>query len=92
MTTWYMIRDKVTGKHLPARKGRSYSSTVRELTDKEPPRLFEKQGHATQAMNCWKSGMIESHGAWKDGKMAVRRVPDRDNADLEVVKVVLTPA
>jgi len=58
MTTWFMIRDKVTGKHLPTRTGRMMSYTSLKLTDERPPRLFSKKGHATQAMTCWKKGIL----------------------------------
>lgn len=53
-----MIKDTVTGKHLPCRSGYSYSNTSVELTDDLPPRLFTTKGAATQAANCWKAGIL----------------------------------
>ena len=58
MKTWFIIRDKKTGKHLPCRTGRKASYTSLELTDERPPRLFSKRGHATQAMACWNKGVL----------------------------------
>lgn len=58
MKTWFIIRDRVTKKHLPCRTGRTMSYTALKLTDEKPPRLFAKRGHATQAMSCWKKGIL----------------------------------
>jgi len=56
--TWFIIREKNSGKHLPCRTGRTMSYTALKLTDEKPPRLFAKRGHATQAMACWKKGIL----------------------------------
>lgn len=56
--TWFIIRDRTTGKHLPCRTGRKASYTSLKLTDERPPRIFSKKGHATQAMACWKAGVL----------------------------------
>jgi len=58
MKQFFMIRDEVTGMHLPCRSGYSYSATTVELTLDKPPRLFTTQSAARQSANCWQRGVL----------------------------------
>lgn len=100
---WFIIRDKVTGKHLPTRTGRKMSYTSLELTDEKPPRLFAKKSHATQAMACWCKGLLmpryieprtdkfgfDLMDMERTNQYDIHEVEGRDKADLEVVEIRL---
>lgn len=94
ISTW-AIRQKSTGKFLPARKnGRGYSFDEPSF---EFPRLFKSELSARRALSAWLRGIwddaICDHDEWShtDYKVGAqpRKVEGRDASDMEIVKFCL---
>jgi len=86
---FYAIRHKPTGKFLPA--ARRQRNTMQEPSHHKPPRLFNKRGHATLALNWWLAGKTittyDTDGAPID--TYTTPVPSRKKEEMEVVEVCL---
>jgi len=93
---YYAVKHLPTGKFLPCRGSARKGATHLELSDTEPPRLFEKHGHARLSMKNWASGpqyvRWESYGDGGDVEenWYTDPKPERKLDELQVVEMILT--
>lgn len=93
----WAIRQKSTENFLPHRKnGRGYSFDEPEFDCF--PRLFKSELSARRALSAWLQGVwdkpVYDHDEWSEidykAGAAPRKVEGRDQADMEIVKFLLT--
>lgn len=95
MTQFYAIRQISTGYYLPQSHRRHRGYTNDEPTDKQPPRLFNNIGGAKHALRWWLEGahyrhLITSNFGDELESIEVRKMPNRNKDDMQIVRVYIT--
>jgi hypothetical protein len=89
----FAVKQKSTGRFLPAPSGRTGGSWV-EPTNLAPPRIFKNHHSAACAMRAWLMGHFKmvTNTNWEgdiDIDLEVEPVEGRSADDMEVVKLQL---
>lgn len=87
MKTYYIIRHKTSLRWLPSTHQRNLTSV--NLTDKQPPRLFNSRSAATNALHWWAGG-IWYHKYSDEYNPIVDQVYNRCKANMEICEVIIT--